>query len=126
AEALQCSGMLARRQCEYRAAVRRLDAALTLYRELGDRRGAPGILQALGGVAREQSRYARARELHAESLAEYGALGDRHGMAGAPDSLGFAPWLEGDFDTATAECTHAPATFTQPPPAHGAPRPPRP
>ena len=113
AKALQCSGMLAHLQCEYPAAVRRLDAALTLYRELGDRRGATGILQALGGVAREQSRYARARELHAESLAEYEALGDRHGMAGARDSIGFAAWLEGDFDTATAECTQALAMFTE-------------
>jgi predicted ATPase len=113
ARALQSSGMLAHLQCEYPAAVRRLEAALTLYRELGDRRGATGILQALGGVAREQSRYARARELHAESLAEYEALGDRHGVAGARDSLGFAAWLAGDFDTATAECAQALAVFTE-------------
>src|SRR5215470_12669520 len=113
AKALRSSGMLAHLQCEYPAAVRRLEAALTLYRELGDRRGATGILQALGGVAREQSRYARARELHAECLAEYEALGDRHGVAGTRDSLGFAAWLEGDFDTATAECTQALATFTE-------------
>jgi predicted ATPase/DNA-binding SARP family transcriptional activator len=113
ARALQCSGMLAHLQCEYPAAVRRLEAALTLYRELGDRRGATGILQALGGVAREQSRYARARELHAECLAEYEALGDRYGVAGARDSLGFAAWLEGDFDTATAECTQALAMFSE-------------
>jgi predicted ATPase/DNA-binding SARP family transcriptional activator len=113
AKALQCSGTLAHLQCEYPAAVRRLEAALTRYRELGDRRGATGILQALGSVAREQSRYARARELHTECLAEYEALGDRRGVAGARDSLGFAAWLEGDFDTATAECTQALAMFTE-------------
>ncbi len=113
AKALGVSGMLAHLQCEYSAAVRRLEGALTLHRELGDRRGAAGILLALGGGAREQSRYARARELHAESLVEFEALGDRHGVANAHDSLGFAAWLEGDFDTATAECTLALSEFTE-------------
>jgi len=113
AKALGGSGMLAHLQCEYPAAVRRLEGALARYRELGDRRGAAGILQALGSVAREQSRYARARELHEESLAEFEALGDRHGVATAHDSLGFAAWLEGDFAGATAKCTQALAAFTE-------------
>jgi len=113
AKALTGSGMLAHLQCEYPAAVRRLEGALALYRELGDRRGAAGILQALGSVAREQSRYARARELHEEALAEFEALGDRHGVANARDSLGFAAWLEGDFGTATAECTQALSAYTE-------------
>jgi predicted ATPase/DNA-binding SARP family transcriptional activator len=113
AKALGDSGVLAHLQCEYPAAVRRLEGALALYRELGDRRGAAGILQALGSVAREQSRYARARELHAEALAGFEALGDRHGVANAHDALGFAAWLEGDFGTATAECTQALSAFTE-------------
>ena len=58
AKALQGSGMLAHLQCEYPAAVRQLEGALALYRELGDRLGAAGILSSLGSVAREQSRYA--------------------------------------------------------------------
>jgi len=120
ARALGVSGMLAHLQCEYPAAVRRLEGALTLYRELGDRRGVAGILAALGSVAREQSRYARARELHAESLVEFEALGDRFGVAGARDSLGFAAWLEGDFDAATAECTQALTAFTELGDAEGA------
>jgi predicted ATPase/DNA-binding SARP family transcriptional activator len=120
AKGLQGSGMLAHLQCEYPAAVRRLEAALALYRELGDRRGAAGILSSLGSVAREQSRYARARELQTEALAEFEALGDRPGMAGARDSLGFAAWLEGDFATATAECTRALAEFTELGDAEGA------
>jgi predicted ATPase/DNA-binding SARP family transcriptional activator len=120
AKGLQGSGMLAHLQCEYPAAVRRLEGALALYRELGDRRGAAGILSSLGSVAREQSRYARARELQTEALAEFEALGDRPGMAGARDSLGFAAWLEGDFATATAECTQALAAFTELGDAEGA------
>ena len=120
AKALGDSGMLAHLQCEYPAAVRRLEAALALHRELGDRRGAAGILQALGSVAREQSRYARARELHAEALAEFERLGDPHGAANAHDALGFAAWLQGDFGTATAECTQALSAFTELGDAEGA------
>src|SRR6185437_6807906 len=71
AKGLQGSGMLAHLQCEYPAAVRRLEGALALYRELGNRRGVAGILSSLGSVAREQSRYARARELQTEALAEF-------------------------------------------------------
>ena len=120
AKGLQGSGMLAHLQCEYPAAVRRLEGALALYRELGDRRGVAGILSSLGSVAREQSRYARARELQIEALAEFEALGDRPGMAGARNSLGFAAWLEGDFATTRAECTQALAAFTELGDAEGA------
>ena len=120
AKGLQGSGMLAHLQCEYPAAVRRLEGALALYRELGDRRGVARILSSLGSVAREQSRYARARELQAEALAEFEALGDRRGVAGAHDSLGFAAWLEGDFGTATAQCTQALSAFTELGDAEGA------
>ena len=120
AKALASSGMLAHLQCEYPAAVRRLEGALALYRELGDRRGVAGILSSLGSVAREQSRYARARELQTEALAEFEALGDRPGIAGARDALGFAAWLEGDFATTEAECTQALAAFTELGDAEGA------
>ncbi len=120
AKGLQGSGMLAHLQCEYPAAVRRLEGALALYRDLGDRRGVAGILSSLGSVAREQSRYARARELQTEALAEFEALGDRPGMAGARDALGFAAWLEGDFATTAAECTRALAAFTELGDAEGA------
>ena len=113
AKALSGSGMLAHLQCEYPAAVRRLEGALRIYRELEDRRGVAGVLEALGCVAREQSRYALARELHEESLSEFQALGDRRGAASIHGQLGFIAWLEGDFAEATAECTQALAVFTE-------------
>ena len=112
AKALSGSGMLAHLQCEYPAAVRRLEGALRIYRELQDRRGVAGVLQSLGCVAREQSRYARARELHEESLGEFQALGDRRGAASTHGQLGFVAWLQGDFAEATAECAQALAVFT--------------
>ncbi|HTT51481.1 MAG TPA: BTAD domain-containing putative transcriptional regulator [Streptosporangiaceae bacterium] len=107
AEALLGSGRLALLQCDYPPAIRRLDAALRLYRELGDSRGVASALQVLGSVAREQGRYARSTELHEESLALATAAGDQRAAASAHGYLGFVSWLQGDFGRATAETTVA-------------------
>ncbi|HEY6279838.1 MAG TPA: tetratricopeptide repeat protein, partial [Streptosporangiaceae bacterium] len=107
AKALLGSGRLALLQCDYPAAVRRLDAALLIYRRLGQAHGIASSLQVLGSVAREQGRYARSMELHAESLAISEAAGDRRSAASAHGYLGFVCWLQGDFERATAECTTA-------------------
>ena len=113
AKALLGSGRLALLQCDYVPAVRRLETALRLYRELDDAQGIASVLQVLGSVAREQGRYARAMELHAESLAIAHATGDWRAAATAHDSLGFASWLQRDFDRATAECTTALGMFRE-------------
>jgi predicted ATPase/DNA-binding SARP family transcriptional activator len=107
AKALLESGRLALLQCDYAPAVRRLEAALRLYRELDNASGIASTLQVLGSVAREQGRYARSMALHRESLATAEAAGDRWAVANAHDTLGFAAWLQGDFELATAECTTA-------------------
>ena len=107
AKALLGSGRLALLQCDYLPAVRRLEAALRLYRELDDAQGAASALQVLGSVAREQGRYARAMELHGESLSIAEAVGDRWAAASAHGYLGFACWLQARFERATEECTMA-------------------
>jgi len=111
AKALLGGGRLALLQCDYAPAVRRLEAALRLYRELGDPRGIAGSLQVLGSVAREQGRYARAVELHAESLAIAGAAADRWAVASAHGYLAFASWLQRDFGRAAAEAGTALTEF---------------
>ncbi len=111
AKALLGSGRLAHLQCDYEAAVRRLDAALLLYRSLGDAAGIAACLQSLGSVAREQGRYARSVQLHSESLQMAKAAGDEWGQASARSYLGFVSWLQGDFEAATAECKAALAMF---------------
>ena len=111
AQALLGGGRLALLQCDYAPAVRRLEAALRLYRELGDPRGIAGSLQVLGSVAREQGRYARAADLHAESLAVAEAAGDRWAAASAHGYLAFACWLQRDYAQATAEAGIALAEF---------------
>jgi predicted ATPase/DNA-binding SARP family transcriptional activator len=107
AKALLGSGRLALLQCDYVPAIRRLEAALRLYRELDDPRGIGRALQALGNVAREQGRYARAMELHQEGLALAEAAGDRWAAVNARSHLGFDSWLQRDFERATAECATA-------------------
>ena len=111
AKALLGSGRLALLQCDYTPAVRRLEAALRLYRELDDPRGIAGALQVLGSVAREQGRYARAVELHAESLAVAEAADDRWAVASAHGYLAFVSWLQREFQRATTEAEIALAAF---------------
>ncbi len=113
AKALLGGGRLALLQCDYAPAVRRLEAALRLYRELGDPRGIASSLQVLGSVAREQGRYARAVELHAESLAIAAAAEDRWAVASAHGYLAFASWLQRDFGRATEEAGTALAKFRE-------------
>src|SRR6516225_7648597 len=113
AKVLLGSGRLALLQCDYAPAVRRLEAALRLYRELADPRGIAGALQVLGSVAREQGRYARSVELHSESLAVALAVGDHWAVASARGYLAFVSWLRRDFDRATAEASTALAMFRE-------------
>jgi predicted ATPase/DNA-binding SARP family transcriptional activator len=111
ARALLGSGRLAYLQCDYEPAVRRLDAALLLYRSLGDASGIASCLQALGSVAREQGRYARSAQLHAEARELARGAADERAEASARGYLGFVSWLQGDFALATSECTAALAMF---------------
>lgn len=111
ARALFGSGRLAHLQCDYEPAVRRLDAALLLYRALGDSVGAATCLEALGSVAREQGRYVRSAQLHTQALDLAKAACDERAAASAHSYLGFVSWLQGDFDTAVAQCTDALALF---------------
>jgi predicted ATPase/DNA-binding SARP family transcriptional activator len=111
AKALYGSGRLAHLQCDYAPAVRRLDAALLIYRAIGDSAGIASCLQALGSVAREQGRYVRSAQLHAEGLELAKAAGDERAEASARSYLGFVSWLQGDFDTAVVECSRGLALF---------------
>jgi predicted ATPase len=113
AKALLGSGRLALLQCDYVPAIRRVEAALRMYRELDDTEGTARALQVLGSVAREQGRYARSMELHAESLAIAEAAGDDWAVASAHGFLGFASWLQCDFERATTECETALGMFRE-------------
>ena len=104
AEALLGSGRLALLQCDYAPAMRRLEAALRLYRELEDTRGIAGALQVLGSVAREQGRYARATSCTRRAWS-WPRPPATAGGGQRPWLPRFASWLQRDFDRATAEST---------------------
>jgi predicted ATPase/DNA-binding SARP family transcriptional activator len=107
AKALLGSGRLALLQCDYAAAVSRLEAALDLYRKLDDAQGTARALQWLGSVAREQGDYASSARLNSDSLAVAQAAGDRLAAASAHGYLGFIAWLQCDFERAAAEAAIA-------------------
>ncbi len=112
AAALRGSGMLALLECDYPAAVHRLELALALYREADDGTGLAGVLQALGCVAREQGRYGDAAALHEQSLALYAEAQDPVGVARSQNYLAFVAWLQRDWPTARRRCEAALGGFT--------------
>jgi len=105
------AGVLAFLQCDYLLAGSRLEDALRLNHELGDRRGVATVLQRLGSIAREQGRYGDARRQHERSQAVWEELDDRSGVAASLDYLGFVAWLEGDNARAEELGARALATF---------------
>jgi predicted ATPase/DNA-binding CsgD family transcriptional regulator len=105
------AGVLAFLQCDYLLAGSRLEDALRLNHELGDRRGVATVLQRLASIAREQGRYGDARRQHERSQAVWEELDDRSGVAASLDYLGFVAWLEGDNARAEDLGTRALATF---------------
>ncbi len=107
AKALRASGFLAFLQCDYSAAVRRLTAALRLYKALKDDEGMALTLERLGSVDREQGRYQQAERHHTESKTLFETVGDRWGVASAFGYLGFAAWLQGNTEQARADCETA-------------------
>ncbi len=111
AKALLGSGSLAHLQCDYPAAVRRLEAARLRYEEAGDRAGVAAALQILGCVARERGRYPRAETLHRESLRLAEQDGAELRIAQCHGYLGFVAWLQGHWADATRECQHALTAF---------------
>lgn len=107
ARALTGSGVLTLLQCDYGWAAKRLEEALSLYRQLANQHGIAEVTEILGGLAREQGNYERAETLHEESLALWRELGDEQGVARALDYLGLVAWLTGEYERAAQLCARA-------------------
>ena len=106
AKALLGSGLLALLQCDYAPAVRRLHAALRLYRELGDPGASPARCRCWA-VSPASRAATPGRRGCTESLAIAAASGDGRAVASVHGYLGFVSWLQGGFGRATEECTAA-------------------
>jgi non-specific serine/threonine protein kinase len=102
ARACYAAGRMARARRDYGAARARYEECLSLWREVGNRRGVALALASLGGVAGDQGLAETARALHEESLALRRASADRRGVAQSLNNLGMLAFARGDYRTAAA------------------------
>lgn len=100
AKALGRAGSLAYNQADYDGAQRWCEAAMAIYRKLGDKRGMSAALSRLGIIAGERGDLARARALFEESLAAARETGDPRRIATALSELGLCAQHAGDHDRA--------------------------
>jgi predicted ATPase/transcriptional regulator with XRE-family HTH domain len=88
AKALEGAGRLAHDQDDPDRAGELYEAALVIWRALGDRRGQARLLDDLGNIAHDRGDFARAVSLHEQALALAREAGDRRGAARAFNNLG--------------------------------------
>ncbi len=89
-------GDVQRRQNQYDAALESYDAALGLYRAVGDRRGEANTLKGTGNVQAALRQYDAALESYAAALALYRVVSDRLGEANTLAGQGQVLLARGD------------------------------
>ena len=94
-------------QCDYAAAIARVQQALTLVGVDGDRFAAASALQRLGSIHREQGNYDESRQCHERSSSISQSLGDTIGVAASQNYLSFVGWLSGDYALAESAGSRA-------------------
>jgi tetratricopeptide (TPR) repeat protein/transcriptional regulator with XRE-family HTH domain len=97
AGALTSLGHVRRLTSDLPRAVRDLQEAVGIYRDLGDRAGQADALTRLGDVRQLAGDYPGAARALEEALGIYRGLGDRLGQANALTTLGFVGRLTGDY-----------------------------
>jgi predicted ATPase len=100
AKALCGSGMLANSQSDYTSAAAAFEESLSLYRELGDRRGVAAALNGLGNVAEFRGDHATADRYYEQSLAIYQELDDQGAIAVSLNYRANVASLYGEYDLA--------------------------
>jgi predicted ATPase/class 3 adenylate cyclase len=99
-KALHGAGSLALYQNEFGPAATLLEQSLTLYQEIGDKRGSAWAISDLGHVAFYQGDLECASTRYAETLALSRELGDTFNSAWALNHLGCVALRQGDLDKA--------------------------
>jgi predicted ATPase len=102
AKALEGAGELARQQGALQEAVSRCEAALALYRELGNQRGMGIVLSDLSLVARHSGDVDRAVAMVEEAEAIFRSQGDAWGLACVLINRGALAHQHEDYDRAEA------------------------
>ncbi|HEX2036767.1 MAG TPA: tetratricopeptide repeat protein [Chloroflexota bacterium] len=100
AKALSGAGAVARARRDHAAARAYDEAALVLWREIGDRAGEATALSNLGSVANELGEYDTARECYEQSLALRRSLGEKAGIARVLVNLGTLAYSRRDLPQA--------------------------
>lgn len=100
AGAEQRLGGLSRLRGDFADALDRLDHALHLFEELGDRSGASRAVGNIGLVYAERGEYDRALESYQRSLTISEELGNRRGVSIAVGGMGIVYYSRGEYDRA--------------------------
>ncbi len=98
---LQMAGVLTMAQGDYDHAVALHEEGMTVYRDLGHKKGVSASLRELGFVAYEQGDYERAVHLHEQSLALARKFSSAFGIAWSIRALADAVRGQGDLRRAT-------------------------
>jgi CHAT domain-containing protein/Tfp pilus assembly protein PilF len=85
---LRREGLELMRAGDLAAGLQRLDRALAIFRQVGDRAGEAGVLDTIAVIYRRDGQYARARDLFEQVLSIGQQLGDRELVQGAHLGLG--------------------------------------
>jgi len=88
AESLRNLGIVSARTGNYAQADMQLNEALEIFREIGDRQGQTGTINAMGVFAAEQGDFDTARKRFEQTLSVYREIGDRWGEGAALSNLG--------------------------------------
>lgn len=88
ARVLECAGVMARGQGEFKRATALMEECIGLRRELGDQSGLANAIKNLAIVYSERNDLDRAKVLHQESLDLRKEIGDKRGIAEAQNNLG--------------------------------------
>jgi CHAT domain-containing protein/uncharacterized protein HemY len=76
------------RQSQFREALRNLEQALVIYREIGDRKGEGGTLMGIGNVYNNLGEYPKALDFYQQALAIRRQVGDKAGEGGTLNNIG--------------------------------------
>ncbi|HEX5690449.1 MAG TPA: LuxR C-terminal-related transcriptional regulator, partial [Roseiflexaceae bacterium] len=85
---------------EHKRSMARAEAALALYRRLGDDDGIASALHAIARLAMRMGRFDLVASAHEESLSLFRALGDTRGVAQALTYWGLSLWMQGRYPEA--------------------------
>jgi tetratricopeptide (TPR) repeat protein len=102
ARALNAAGAMAFYQTDSDEALSRYEAALTLYRSMGDDGAVGRVLSNLALVLKDRGDPGRAEALFQEALDIATRRGDKRSMASACGNLGILAQEQGDYDRARA------------------------